>query len=154
VIKDRKSVETQPVRLIASKILKEAFFDRFGSSMLNHLVNNCLIWIWNIFNLKKKVGYLSRFRNVLPKSSFTNSKDKDYSGITIDDCARYCIDQIGAECKSFDFCFITGQCRLSHDPAPSLENTTEYMSEEYCDIYESNASFLLFIIIISLRLIF
>ena len=38
VIKD-KSVETEPVRLVASKILRESFFDRFGSSNLNTSLN-------------------------------------------------------------------------------------------------------------------
>lgn len=83
-------------------------------------------------------GLLSRYKLVKPKSKFTASQSSEYSDYTIDDCARSCNDQLGLECKSFDFCYLTGQCRLRESLLS--ENSTEVMDDQNCDIYESKFS--------------
>jgi hypothetical protein len=88
--------------------------------------------------LKLKAGVLSRFKLVLPKTTFLDTReDQVFTGISIDDCANRCIEKLGAECKTFDYCVIAGECRLSDYPAPSPDDTVEIRADEYCDIYES-----------------
>jgi hypothetical protein len=84
-----------------------------------------------------KASLLSRFKLVLPKSTMSRSMDREYTGVSIDDCARTCNEQVGVECKSFDYCYLTGECRLSRAQAPSAENKTAYDPDQNCDIYNS-----------------
>lgn len=72
---------------------------------------------------------------VKPKSKFVASQDTEFAKYAIDDCARACNEHLGYECKSFDFCYITGDCRIS--PRLTDEKDIEYMSDDNCDVYES-----------------
>jgi hypothetical protein len=60
-----------------------------------------------------------------------------YDHITLDDCARYCDERIGFECKSFDYCFVNGECKISRNSVLNENPHDEYMYDSYCDIYES-----------------
>ncbi len=53
----------------------------------------------------------------------------------IDECAHACTDQLKFECLSFDFCYISGDCRLSEKLTSNDPN--DYIDSEECDVYES-----------------
>jgi hypothetical protein len=89
-----------------------------------------------------KASLLSNYKLKIPNSKFKNRNDAVLSKITIDDCAKQCNEHVGFECKSFDFCYINGDCTLSQKEAPEITDSintdnNEYIQTENCDIYES-----------------
>ncbi len=54
--------------------------------------------------------------------------------ITLDECARICNEELRFECLTFDFCYISGECRLSLN----FTTSNDIMADGQCDVYESN----------------
>ena len=79
---------------------------------------------------------LSKYDLKYPNKMFKTSTDRTtLFNIGIDDCAKACNKDLGFSCKSFDFCYLTGQCRLSKTQID--QNTDETLNANECDIYES-----------------
>ena len=57
------------------------------------------------------------------------------SNSNIDDCAKSCMESLSFECKSFEFCYLNGQCRLSSDRI-NTNSEDLYVIANGCDIYE------------------
>ena len=72
-----------------------------------------------------------------PNTKFLNVKGTEFTSISIDDCARQCTNKVGAECNSFHYCFVNGGCLITEFTTSSL-NSTVFLSDKNCDIYESN----------------
>ncbi len=53
----------------------------------------------------------------------------------IDDCAKSCSESLSFECKSFDFCYLNGECRLGSEKIDS-NSDSKYVIANECDIYE------------------
>lgn len=64
--------------------------------------------------------------------------------MSIDDCAITCNNLIGFECESFDYCYLSGECRLTNMSAPSIDDDVILFDDEFCDIYTSILNFLIF----------
>lgn len=97
-----------------SKIEKVSSVNRFGSTSL--LKN---------YKLKHK------------DYKFSTYVDKTFFDITIDECANKCNELSGAECKLFNFCFLSGECKLSSSNNISLDNNG-IVSAKHWDIYEKD----------------
>jgi hypothetical protein len=96
--------------------------------------------------MKFKAAVLSRFKLTVPRAQMSRSMDREYEGVSIDDCARTCNEQVGVTCNSFDFSYLTGTCRLSKSAAPSINDNTEYDVDETYDIYNSTQPLLFYFI--------
>lgn len=59
-------------------------------------------------------------------------------GISIDDCARLCLDKIGAECRTFSFCYIKGDCVFTSDSYIDEVFENGLVNDNYCDVYQSS----------------
>jgi hypothetical protein len=79
---------------------------------------------------------LNRYTRVLPNSKFLKTKEFTLTGVTIDDCAKRCNEQIGLDCKSFDFCYLNGVCSLSKESIDASQKD-QAESDDNCDIYQS-----------------
>ena len=55
--------------------------------------------------------------------------------VNIDDCAKACLDELGFDCQSFDFCYLHGDCRLSK--TVEYENMYMFIDSYECDVYKS-----------------
>ncbi|CAF0875761.1 unnamed protein product [Brachionus calyciflorus] len=80
---------------------------------------------------------LSKYKLIQPKTKFLTSQEIELSGITIDDCAKACNEQVGFDCNTFDYCFPTGDCRLRK--FTQSENASQYAVDLNCDVYEKDA---------------
>ena len=67
---------------------------------------------------------------------FSSNKDRSILNIGIDDCSKACNEELGFECKSFDFCYLNGDCRLNQREA-SILSPDDVLDSNECDIYES-----------------
>ena len=79
---------------------------------------------------------LSKYILKKANARYVNKKDKLYQDASIDDCIKYCNDEIGVDCKSFHFCYLTSECVLSKSVVPN--DNEEFQNNNYCDVYESN----------------
>jgi hypothetical protein len=77
---------------------------------------------------------LEKYNRKKPNKKFQSNKQIYLQNQNIDDCAKFCSEELGFDCLSFDFCYITGDCRLSDS---SLSETEDYITANDCDIYES-----------------
>lgn len=84
---------------------------------------------------------MNRYNRKLPNKKFAYKKDGLLSSVSIDDCAKYCTDEIGITCNAFQYCYLAAECVISKDFLSNDQN--EYQNENNCDIYESNISFYL-----------
>lgn len=108
--------------------------------VIKYIIKNLKLYHPLIFKIKI-ASLLQNYKLKLPNSRFSKENDASFSKLSIDDCARLCNEQMSYECKSFDFCYINGDCTLSRNAAPSISdsiNTSDaYTQAENCDIYES-----------------
>ncbi len=80
---------------------------------------------------------MRRFNKKLPNKKFLKEKDGLLTNVNVDDCAKYCGDEIGIKCNSFEYCYLSAECVISKE---FLSNDqSEYQNDENCDIYESNS---------------
>lgn len=86
-----------------------------------------------LIKFTNKAQLLSRFDIVMPNARMNKVIGDEYDRITIDDCAQKCVDKIGNECKSFHYCYLSGDCLISDQPYTPVED----MLDDNCDIYES-----------------
>ncbi|XP_067679909.1 uncharacterized protein [Haliotis asinina] len=66
-------------------------------------------------------------------SVISSHDDIVVSGVTRDACAKLCVEQSGFECKSFEFCGNTTDCRLSSAQPRSKPVTV--VPDKICDLY-------------------
>ncbi|XP_022318193.2 uncharacterized protein LOC111121287 isoform X2 [Crassostrea virginica] len=59
--------------------------------------------------------------------------DNAIGGISVEDCASRCVDNMEYECLSFSYCFDLGDCFLSHVHADNSSGIVQ--RQEYCDLY-------------------
>lgn len=55
-----------------------------------------------------------------------------------------CNEELRFECITFDFCYVGGECRLSLNLTNSKagsEPDSDVVSDQQCDVYESNPDF-------------
>ena len=79
---------------------------------------------------------LIKFNLKYPNKKFSSKKDRTILNLNIDDCAKACMDELGFDCKSFDFCYLHGDCRLSKSEV-SEQEINELVESNECDIYLS-----------------
>lgn len=65
--------------------------------------------------------------------SFTNVLE--FSNITSSQCAKLCVEQEGAACRSFAYCNMTSLCRLTSSHPFQSGNTVS--KSDTCDLYSS-----------------
>ena len=70
------------------------------------------------------------FQNYFKKKHKTSKLMKIYINIE-------CNELLGAECKTFDFCYLSGDCRLSVQYIENANSTLTPIQADNCDIYES-----------------
>ena len=66
------------------------------------------------------------------------NNDAEFKGVSVDQCASQCLSSVTFDCQSFDYCFETGICLLSHvhpDKNPKL-----VVTHQMCDLYSSKSS--------------
>lgn len=81
---------------------------------------------------------MSRFNRKAANSKITSKRiAEERVGISIDDCARLCIDKIGDECRLFSFCYVSGDC-ITSTLLLDEYTASEVNGDNFCDIYESN----------------
>ncbi len=84
---------------------------------------------------------LNKYQLKLPNRKFSENNYVSILNSNIDDCAKSCMDSLSFECKSFEFCYLNGQCRLNSDKVnPNSQN--QYVIANDCDIYERKNSVL------------
>lgn len=83
-----------------------------------------------------KAQLLSRYDLSYPSKRFTKSRDRTIAGTNIDDCVRACNNEMGFDCKAFDFCYTNGDCRLSQTEVSDGNN--ELTNSFECDVYQSD----------------
>lgn len=76
---------------------------------------------------------LERFDKVFSKKRYGSPKDRSYKGLSLDECAQRCLRDSQIFCESFDYCGVSGECRLSRNEA----NETDTADDVGCDIYQS-----------------
>lgn len=57
-------------------------------------------------------------------------------GISIDDCAKLCIDKVGDECKTFGYCYLSMDCIISTNTVAET-HPGDLVPDDHCDVYES-----------------
>lgn len=77
---------------------------------------------------------LSRYNLRFAETRYLTAKDREYSGLSVDECAARCSGERAFSCESFDYCSIDGSCRISKYPAVDI---TDMTPSKTCDIYES-----------------
>lgn len=82
---------------------------------------------------------LNKYNRKKPSKKFTSNKNIYLLNQNIDECAHACTDQLKFECLSFDFCYISGDCRLSEKLTSNDPN--DYIDSEECDVYEKDSLF-------------
>lgn len=97
------------------------------------------------FKIIKSAQLLSRYDMTYPNKKYTTAKDRTIAKTNIDDCARACNDEPSFDCQSFDFCYTSGDCRLSKSGITSDAN--ELVTTVECDVYESKIGVSNFLII-------
>ncbi|KAL4237127.1 hypothetical protein ACF0H5_005508 [Mactra antiquata] len=77
--------------------------------------------------------YLSDFKKT-QRRRMTNSNDRIIAKVSVDQCAKLCVEEETINCASFGYCGNTTECRLS---TASMRNVGQVSSEAnlYCDIY-------------------
>ena len=66
------------------------------------------------------------------------NNDAQFKGVSVDQCASKCLSEMTFDCLSFDYCFDTGICLLSHihpDQNPKL-----VVTHQMCDLYARELS--------------
>lgn len=61
--------------------------------------------------------------------------DVSFKGVSVDQCASKCLTEATIDCQTFDYCFDTGSCMLSH--AHSDQNIDVHTTHLQCDLYSS-----------------
>jgi hypothetical protein len=77
---------------------------------------------------------LERFDKVVAQSRYASPKDSLYRGVSVDECAQRCLRDSRIFCESFDYCSISGECRLSRSEPT---NQTDIVTDTGCDIFQS-----------------
>ncbi|CAF0773656.1 unnamed protein product [Brachionus calyciflorus] len=80
---------------------------------------------------------LSKYNRKYTGKTFKTNIDREYFQLNIDDCARACNEELGFECKAFDFCYLHGDCRLSKS-IPS-DQPDDFFEINECDVYEKDS---------------
>lgn len=83
----------------------------------------------------------------------TNKNIKETTDVSIDDCARLCIDKIGDECKTFGYCYLSTDCLYSTNSFSDYQEN-DLAKDDHCDVYESKTfliDLLKFVIILKLK---
>ena len=58
-----------------------------------------------------------------------------FKGVSVDQCASKCLTEATIDCQSFDYCFETGSCMLSH---VHTDQTIKVVPTHLtCDLYSS-----------------
>lgn len=78
---------------------------------------------------------MSRYDLRYSNKKFANTKDRSIGQTNIDECARACNNEAAFECKSFDFCYTSGDCRLSRETVS--DDQSQFYTSIECDVYES-----------------
>lgn len=95
----------------------------------------CLVYWAYLFDFKAQI--LSKYNLKFGGKKFSVPQNRILLGSNIDDCARSCNEELGFDCKSFDFCFLSGDCRLSKN---SITNGDQDFDESFdCDVYEKDS---------------
>ena len=99
-----------------------------------------------MFNIKQsffifveKAQLLSKYNLKYGAKKFANSPSRVLLGSNIDNCALSCNVELGFECKSFDFCYMSGDCRLSNNSLSTDDQ--DYKDSFDCDVYEKDTLF-------------
>lgn len=79
--------------------------------------------------------YLADFQ-INQRTLLTNTADRIIKGISVDQCAKLCVDEESIDCASFGYCGNTTECRLS---TASMSNVGQVSSTPnlWCDVYNS-----------------
>lgn len=127
-----------PTDVIVSKI-SNSIYDGLIQVPVNY---GSAIYTFNATNIRTRI-----LRNGRPSESnlllthfyiyrqyfiFTNT-DTSIAGLSVEDCARRCINNMEYECLSFSYCFDLGDCFLSHVHADNSSGIVQ--RQEYCDLY-------------------
>lgn len=93
-----------------------------------------------IYENANKAALLSRFNMKSARTKITATKNiKETTDVSIDDCARLCIDKIGDECKTFGYCYLSSDCLYSTNSFSDYQEN-ELSKDDHCDVYESKTS--------------
>jgi hypothetical protein len=88
---------------------------------------------------------MKKFQLKQPKQKFSAASGYGITlnTLSIDDCAKQCLDLSGTgmDCKYFDYCYINGECQLKIKNLDIDSNATLYESNKYCDIYQRDVLF-------------
>lgn len=84
-----------------------------------------------LFHFKISGKTLSHFKSIKDKSQKTLSGT--LAGVSVDDCADACLDELTFDCESFVYCYQTGYCLLAKTYAQS--NTSLMYDRPNCDLY-------------------
>lgn len=77
---------------------------------------------------------MSRFDLAFKKSHYVTRKDRFYNGISVDQCAQNCLRESVFTCESFDYCYVSGECRTSRTQPT---NMSDIEASDPCEIYTS-----------------
>ena len=62
---------------------------------------------------------MSKYNLKKSNQRYVNKKDRIFTDINVNDCIKNCDEEIGVDCKSFHYCYKTGECVLSKELVPS-----------------------------------
>lgn len=79
--------------------------------------------------------YLADFQ-ITKRQHLTNTGDRIISKVSVNQCAKLCVETETINCASFGYCVKTTECRLS---TASMRNVGQVSSEASmsCDVYNS-----------------
>lgn len=80
---------------------------------------------------------LRKYNVKYQQKKFKEPKQKTVPNQKIEDCAQICTNEATFECRSFHFCFTSGECRLNVEFASAND---QYVQDE-CNVYEQDALF-------------
>lgn len=94
-----------------------------------HIYTYAVYW-YSIFS----GNYIHDFK-LLQRKTMTFSDVLEFSNVSSSQCAKLCIEQEGATCKSFAFCNTTSLCRLTSSHPRQAGNVVS--QSDTCDLYSS-----------------
>jgi len=80
-------------------------------------------------------NYLADFTKTTSQT-FTNAANRIIQNISVEACAKLCVEQEAMDCASFDYCANMTTCRLTTDSMSNVGQVS-FAASFYCDIYSS-----------------
>jgi len=80
--------------------------------------------------------YLADFQNTPKRTLLPNRGDRLIKDISVDECAKLCVEEESLDCASFAYCGNSTTCRLSTTAMKNVGQVTS-TANLWCDVYNS-----------------